>query len=56
MKENTDIDLQNTDIVDVKVELPSIPQEDLEEEEKFHGLVNLFAFPRQVKQKLAFNF
>ncbi len=50
MKENTDIDLQNMDIIDVQVELPSIPQEDLEEEEEFHGLVNLVAIPRQVKQ------
>ncbi len=50
MKENTDIDLQNMDIIDVEVELPPIPQEDLEEEEEFHGLVNLAAFPRQVEQ------
>ncbi len=50
VKENTDIDLQNMDIIDVEVELPPIPQEDLEKEEEFHGLVNLVAFPRQVKQ------
>ncbi len=50
MKENTDIDLQNTDIIDVEVELSPIPQEDLEEEEEFHGPINLVAFPRQVKQ------
>ncbi len=35
MKENTDIDLQNMGIIDVEVELPPIPQEDLEEEEEF---------------------
>ncbi len=45
-----DIDLQNMGIIDVGVELPPIPQEDLEEEEKFYGLVNLVAFPRLVKQ------
>ncbi len=47
-----DIDLQNMniDMTDFKVKLPPIPQEDLEEEEEFHGLVNLVAFPRQVKQ------
>ncbi len=50
MKENTDIDLQNMDIMDAEVELPPIPQEDLKEEEKFHDLINLVAFLRQVKQ------
>ncbi len=38
------------DIIDVEVELPPIPQDDLEEEEEFHGPVNLVAFPHQVKQ------
>ncbi len=38
------------DIIDVEVELPSIPQEGLEEEEEFHVLVYLVAFPRLVKQ------
>ncbi len=50
MKENTDIDLQNVDIVDVEVELSPISREDLEKEEEFHGLVNLVAFPHQVEQ------
>ncbi len=47
-----DIDLQNMDmdITDVEVKLPPIPQEDSEEEEEFHALVNLVAFARQVKQ------
>ncbi len=45
MRENTNRDLQNMDIIDVEVELPPIIQEDLEEEEEFHGLVNLVAFP-----------
>ncbi len=36
------------DIIDVEVELPPIPQEDLEEEE-FHDLINRVAFPRQIK-------
>ncbi len=38
------------DIIDDEVELPPIPQKDLEEEEEFHGLVNLVAFPCQVKE------
>ncbi len=38
------------DIIDVEVELLPIPQEDLKEEEEFHDLVNLVAFPHQVKQ------
>ncbi len=37
-------------IVDVELELCPIPQEDLEEDEKFHALVNLITFPCQVKQ------
>ncbi len=47
-----DIDLQNIDmdIIDVEVELLQIPKEDLEEEQEFHGLVNLVTFPHQVKQ------
>ncbi len=51
MKENTDIDPQNMDIIEVEVELPPNPEEDLEEEEEFHNLVNLVAFPCQ-KAKL----
>ncbi len=52
MKKNMDIVLQNMDmdIINVEVELPQIPQEDLEEEEEFNGLVNVVAFPCQVKQ------
>ncbi len=38
------------DIINVEVELPPIPQEDLEEKDEFHGIVYLVAFPRQVKQ------
>ncbi len=38
------------DIIDIEVELPPMPQEDLEEEEEFHALANLVTFPCQVKQ------
>ncbi len=40
MKENTDMDFQHMAIIDAEVEIPPIP----------HGLVNLVAFPCQVKQ------
>ncbi len=50
MEENTDIHLQNVGIIDVVVEVFPIPQKDLEEKQEFHGLINLVAFPLQVKQ------
>ncbi len=52
MKEKTDIDLQNVDIIDVDVELPLIAQEDLEKEED--GTIRIEKFHTKTVSLLSF--